>query len=472
MVGQMDVPGRWAGGFRAWDERGRLPGDRPRRGAGPDAPGAAPRRCGTAVEEWFPFGVHLIAGRVPHGPVDRVDRAPARVAGHPRHAGGRSGPRAEQPGRGRDPRRWTPWAQTLDALLDVARASWPRATITAAQFAGPGRACAARSSAAGRRYADALADARGRAGAWLERPRASTTLDAGPDARRRGRRPGLVRPDAAAVLPGAAPGPPALRVGGQHALGRRSCWPRCASRPAGSPSWSTAVRSYSQMDRASLQRVDVTEGLESTLVMLGHKLEQGVEVVRDYDADLPRIEAYAGELNQVWTNLIDNAVDAMDGRARCASRPAPRATPSSWRSPTPDPACPPRSPPARSSRSSPPRTSARAPASASTSPAASSWRTTRATSPSCARATRPSSASASPRVESRLRYRRVAPPVPPSRASGTAESRLRYRRVARPGTTEHVREPQLARTGRRNSHVPGAQLDSTGKAGAAHLQRL
>lgn len=58
-------------------------------------------------------------------------------------------------------------------------------------------------------------------------------------------------------------------------------------------------------------RVDVTDGLESTLVMLGHKLRGGVTVVRDYGADVPRIEAYAGELNQVWTNLIDNAVDAM-----------------------------------------------------------------------------------------------------------------------------------------------------------------
>jgi signal transduction histidine kinase len=74
-----------------------------------------------------------------------------------------------------------------------------------------------------------------------------------------------------------------------------------------------AVRSYSQLDRASVQRVDVTEGIESTLVMLGHKLRDGVTVVRDYDPDAPPIEARPGELNQVWTNLIDNAIDAMDG---------------------------------------------------------------------------------------------------------------------------------------------------------------
>jgi signal transduction histidine kinase len=74
-----------------------------------------------------------------------------------------------------------------------------------------------------------------------------------------------------------------------------------------------AVKSYSQMDRASMQRIDVTDGLESTLVMLRHKLPAGVTVVRDYGTGVPPVEAHAGELNQVWTNLIDNALDAMDG---------------------------------------------------------------------------------------------------------------------------------------------------------------
>ena len=74
-----------------------------------------------------------------------------------------------------------------------------------------------------------------------------------------------------------------------------------------------SVKSYTQMDRAARQQIDVTEGIDSTLVMLGHKLRGGVEVVRRYAADLPTIEAYPGELNQVWTNLVDNAVDAMGG---------------------------------------------------------------------------------------------------------------------------------------------------------------
>ena len=75
-----------------------------------------------------------------------------------------------------------------------------------------------------------------------------------------------------------------------------------------------AVKSYSQLDRASVQVIDLTEGLESTLVILGHKLRDGITVVREFGDDVPQVEANPGELNQVWTNLIDNAVDAMDGQ--------------------------------------------------------------------------------------------------------------------------------------------------------------
>ena len=75
----------------------------------------------------------------------------------------------------------------------------------------------------------------------------------------------------------------------------------------------SAVKSYSQLDRAAVQDVRVVDGLESTLVMLGHKLRGGVTVVRDYDDSVPAVTANPGELNQVWTNLVDNAVDAMDG---------------------------------------------------------------------------------------------------------------------------------------------------------------
>jgi signal transduction histidine kinase len=75
-----------------------------------------------------------------------------------------------------------------------------------------------------------------------------------------------------------------------------------------------AVKSYTYLDQAPLLEVDVHEGLENTLIILQHKLRKGVTVKRDYSPDLPRIEAYASELNQVWTNIIDNAVDAMNGK--------------------------------------------------------------------------------------------------------------------------------------------------------------
>jgi signal transduction histidine kinase len=74
-----------------------------------------------------------------------------------------------------------------------------------------------------------------------------------------------------------------------------------------------AVKQYAYMDSSSTQEIDVHVGLDSTVVILGHKLT-GIEVRREYDRTLPKIPAYAAELNQVWTNLIDNAADAMSGR--------------------------------------------------------------------------------------------------------------------------------------------------------------
>ena len=81
-----------------------------------------------------------------------------------------------------------------------------------------------------------------------------------------------------------------------------------------------AMKTYTYLDQAPLLEVDVHEGLENTLVIMQHKLKKGVTVKREYSPDLPRIEAYASELNQVWTNIIDNAVDAMDGRGEIVLR--------------------------------------------------------------------------------------------------------------------------------------------------------
>jgi signal transduction histidine kinase len=72
------------------------------------------------------------------------------------------------------------------------------------------------------------------------------------------------------------------------------------------------MKAYSHMDQAPLQEVQINDELDNTLEVLAYELEE-VEMVRKYDDDLPRITAYGGELNQVWTALIDNAIDAVKG---------------------------------------------------------------------------------------------------------------------------------------------------------------
>jgi signal transduction histidine kinase len=83
-----------------------------------------------------------------------------------------------------------------------------------------------------------------------------------------------------------------------------------------------AAKQYSQMDRAPHQWTDVHDGLDSTLVMLSSKIGSEITVVKDYDRSLPAVPAYPGELNQVWTNLIDNAVSAMEGKGTLTVRTA------------------------------------------------------------------------------------------------------------------------------------------------------
>lgn len=144
-----------------------------------------------------------------------------------------------------------------------------------------------------------------------------------------------------------------------------------------------AAKQYSQLDRAPYRVVDVHELLDSTLVMLSGKIGQRIQVVKDYDRTLPPVPAYPAELNQVWTNLIDNAVFAMNGdggggtltvrTARDGDRVLVefRDTGPGYR---------PTSAAASSTRSSPPSRSVRAPASAWTSPGGSSSTSTTAAS--------------------------------------------------------------------------------------------
>jgi signal transduction histidine kinase len=81
-----------------------------------------------------------------------------------------------------------------------------------------------------------------------------------------------------------------------------------------------AIKEYSYMDQAPVQEIDIHQGLESTLVMLKYKLKHGITLEKKFEKNLPRVCAYGSELNQVWTNLIDNAADAMKNGGKLGIR--------------------------------------------------------------------------------------------------------------------------------------------------------
>lgn len=83
-----------------------------------------------------------------------------------------------------------------------------------------------------------------------------------------------------------------------------------------------AIKEYSYMDQAPEQMLDIHDGIENTLIMLHHKLKQGVQVIREYDRALPKVLARGSELNQIWTNLIINAHSAMNGKGKLTIRTA------------------------------------------------------------------------------------------------------------------------------------------------------
>jgi len=83
-----------------------------------------------------------------------------------------------------------------------------------------------------------------------------------------------------------------------------------------------AIKEYSYMDRAAMQEVDLHQGIENTLIILGHRLKGGIKVLREYGQGIPKICAFGGELNQVWTNLFDNAIEAMRGQGEVRVRTA------------------------------------------------------------------------------------------------------------------------------------------------------
>jgi signal transduction histidine kinase len=307
VVGRMDVPGRWAGGFRAWDEHGVYLATA--RGVAPGRLLRVPaERLHELANVWFPFAAHLVAGL--YGTARSIEATArqrsalvtlgtlaaglAHEINNPAAAAARSSAELER---------------ACDGLLDALR-QMASSGVTATQFG---------ELDALRRELEPLtalpdpletADREEELGEWLDRSGVARPWELAASLVSAGAGIDWVE-RAAAVSPGdgleASLGWVARTIDVSSLLAEvRESTRRVSELVAG-------IKSYSQMDRASHQRVDVREGLESTLLVMGPRLRPGITVVRDWGSDVPLVDGMPGELNQVWTNLVDNAVDAMEG---------------------------------------------------------------------------------------------------------------------------------------------------------------
>jgi signal transduction histidine kinase len=306
VVGRFDAPGRWAGGFRAWDDDGIYLAS----GLG-RSPGRVLRVPAPALRELvseIPLAGHIIDG-IFH--TARSIEAGAREREALVALGTLAAGLAHELN--------NPAAAAVRAVDSLQRASdgllrdlraLSEASITAEQFAAVDALRSELDPTAPRLNGLDSADREEALTDWLEENGVDRAWEIAPSLAAAGAEPGwcgrvreVLGPQA--LGPGLGWVASALQI--TTLLGEVRESTQRVSNLVG------AVKSYSQLDRASMQLVDVAEGIESTLVMLDHRLREGVTIERDYAPDLPRIQAVAGELNQVWTNVIDNAIDAMDG---------------------------------------------------------------------------------------------------------------------------------------------------------------
>jgi signal transduction histidine kinase len=307
VVARMRVPGQWAGGFRAWDEHGVYLAS----GVGVE-PGRVLRIAAPALrrltDAWFPLGAHLVAGMFTTArSVEATVRQRESLVTLGKLAAGLA---HELNNPAAAATRAVDALQAASSALEASLAKLVSARITAAQLVELGALRERAAAAVVPLGALALSDAEEDLTAWLEDHDVDAAWLLAPALAAAGADPAWCE-KAASVL-----GPTALGPGLEYVsnsilvAGLLSEVKESTGRIF---ELVAAMKSYSQMDRASLQRIDVKEGLESTLVILADKIPDGVTLVREYAEATPILEAYAGELNQAWTSLLENALDAMAG---------------------------------------------------------------------------------------------------------------------------------------------------------------
>jgi signal transduction histidine kinase len=313
VLATMTTPGQWAGGLRAWGDASSSAGYRATGIAVTDGRtfNVPSEDLGRLVGEWFPFGKHMVVGvyQTVRGIEAMARQRESLVAlgtlaaglaheiNNPAAASLRAVEALGQAG-----------SSMLTSLVSLAQQ-----TITADQYVALDRLRVALTE---RSVEDdgavATMDREEVIGNWLEHRDLSDAWQMAPHFAASGADTAWLEECESAV--GSAALGPALQwvsstIAAAALLGELTDTTNRISHLV------EAVKSYSQMDRAALQHIDIHDGLESTLVMLAPKLA-AVEVTREFGDDVPQLDAYAAELNQVWTNLIDNAIDAMGGQGR------------------------------------------------------------------------------------------------------------------------------------------------------------
>jgi len=316
VAGVMDRPGIWAGGFRAWaDQAGYMATGR---GAGSGVMLRVPAGAlGKWARTWFPFGVHMVEGffqtvrnmealsrqREALAALGTLAAGLAHEINNPASAAARAAGALQD---------------TCDALM-TSLVRLAEGSLSAEQFLAIDAMRQELGGPAAGVSPLELSDREEALAGWLEAHGVTAAWDIAPALAAAGA--DIAWCERAGQVLGGGTLQPGLEwvTSTLSALVLLSELKEATERVSGLVA---AMKSYAQLDRASLQVIDVAEGIDSTLVMLGQRLEDGVTVIRDYGTGVPHIEAHPAELNQVWTNIIDNALDAMGGHGtlRIATR--------------------------------------------------------------------------------------------------------------------------------------------------------